>query len=66
VTILMLDSPPIQRYGRTFGSIATTVMRFEGWTQGRRMPSQHHIFVDWALLAMESPLAAALQIRECL
>src|ERR671937_508835 len=41
-------------------------MRFEGWTQRRLMPSKDHAFVDWEPLAMESPLAVALQIRECL
>jgi hypothetical protein len=30
------------------------------------MASKDHIYVDWELLALESPLAAALQIRECL
>jgi hypothetical protein len=30
------------------------------------MSSEDHTCVDWELLAMESPLAAALQIRECL
>jgi hypothetical protein len=30
------------------------------------MSSKDHIYVDWELLALESPLAAALQIRECL
>jgi hypothetical protein len=30
------------------------------------MPPKDHTFVDWELLAMESPLAVALQIRECL
>jgi Domain of unknown function DUF29 len=30
------------------------------------MPPKDHTFVDWQLLAMESPLAVALQIRECL
>jgi hypothetical protein len=43
-----------------------TAMRFEGRTQGGFMPSKDHSFVDWELLAMESPLAVALQIRDCL
>jgi Domain of unknown function DUF29 len=30
------------------------------------MPPEDHTFVDWELLAMESPLAVALQIRECI
>jgi hypothetical protein len=30
------------------------------------MPPKDHSFVDWELLAMESPLAVALTIRECL
>ena len=30
------------------------------------MSSKDDTFVDWEILAMESPLAAALQVRECL
>jgi hypothetical protein len=30
------------------------------------MPPKDYTFIDWELLAMESPLAVALQIRECL
>ena len=30
------------------------------------MPPKDGTFVDWELLALESPLAVALQIRECL
>jgi hypothetical protein len=30
------------------------------------MPSQDHTSADWELLAMESPLAVALQIHECI
>jgi Domain of unknown function DUF29 len=30
------------------------------------MPPKDHTFIDWELLAMESPLAVALRIRECL
>jgi hypothetical protein len=30
------------------------------------MLPKDYTFVDWELLAMESPLAVALQIRECL
>jgi uncharacterized protein DUF29 len=30
------------------------------------MPPKEHTSVDWELLAMESPLAVALQVRECL
>ena len=30
------------------------------------MPSKDSVVVDWALLAMTSPLAVALQVRECL
>jgi Domain of unknown function DUF29 len=30
------------------------------------MPPKDHTFIDWELLAMESPLAVALRICECL
>jgi hypothetical protein len=39
---------------------------YKAWTHGRLLPPKDNPFVDWQLLAMESPLAVAVQIRECL